>query len=343
VSDWLPEQGEHTLQSVTVSAPARLHLGFLDLGGSLGRVYGSIGLAVNSHYTTIELSAAEQTQVQGDISPELVTRIESFVQRFFASLGQAVPHEQRGLFISVREHIPEHAGLGSGTQLALTLGKALAEFFAIPADANAVAAAMQRGKRSGIGIATFQQGGFVVDGGVAEGQLPPLLMQHSFPEDWRVLMIMDQRQQGVHGQQESSAFRDLPTFPKQEAQAICHLTLMQLLPALYESNIDAFGDAVTQIQQRIGDHFAPAQGGRFSSEAVAQLLHHAQTLGHHGIAQSSWGPTGCVFVDSYHKAEQLLSQLQDFAAQSNIDGELSLIIAEADRFGAVIESTAAAN
>ena len=33
-------------QCVEVFAPARLHLGFLDLQGGLGRSYGSIGLAI---------------------------------------------------------------------------------------------------------------------------------------------------------------------------------------------------------------------------------------------------------------------------------------------------------
>ena len=34
-------------QRVDVSAPARLHLGFLDLGGGLGRRFGSLGVAID--------------------------------------------------------------------------------------------------------------------------------------------------------------------------------------------------------------------------------------------------------------------------------------------------------
>ena len=31
---------------VTVKAPARLHFGFIDLDGSMGRMFGSIGVAI---------------------------------------------------------------------------------------------------------------------------------------------------------------------------------------------------------------------------------------------------------------------------------------------------------
>ncbi len=37
--------------AVRVIAPARLHLGFLDLNGGLGRLFGSIGLAIDTPRT----------------------------------------------------------------------------------------------------------------------------------------------------------------------------------------------------------------------------------------------------------------------------------------------------
>jgi predicted sugar kinase len=44
--------------TVTVSAAARLHLGFLDLNGGLGRTFGSIGLAIDGFDTRLVLRSA---------------------------------------------------------------------------------------------------------------------------------------------------------------------------------------------------------------------------------------------------------------------------------------------
>ena len=49
--------------AVTVRAPGRLHLGFLDPAGSLGRRFGSLGLVVNGFETEIELMASPDGRV----------------------------------------------------------------------------------------------------------------------------------------------------------------------------------------------------------------------------------------------------------------------------------------
>ncbi len=71
--------------------------------------------------------------------------------------------------IEVSECIPQHVGLGSGTQLALAIGLGLAMVCGIDANVWDVASAMGRGRRSGIGTAAFQTGGFVVDAGHKRG------------------------------------------------------------------------------------------------------------------------------------------------------------------------------
>lgn len=322
---------------IEVSTPARLHLGFLDLGASLGRRFGSIGLAIDSHQTIIRITAADKLTVSGIDDAALIDKITSLSERFLNHCqtqltgNTALPH------LIVRQLIPEHAGLGSGTQLALTIGRALTEFYQLPFSTAEIASIMGRGQRSGIGISTFDLGGFVVDGGLAETSiLPPMLFNMPFPDDWRILLIFDRQYQGVHGEAERLAFRQLPDFPKAHSQAICQLTLMQLLPALAEKNIAAFGSAVTDIQALIGEHFAPVQGGIFTSPRVAQLILQARETGHQGVAQSSWGPTGCVFVDSELSAQHLQRQLQDYCAQkSELDG-IVIQISKAARHGAKI-------
>ena len=329
-----------TLRSVSIKAPARLHLGFLDLNASMGRRFGSIGMAINSHCTQLTVRPADAFQLSGiRLSDETNTRLNTLTERFYSAFGQQLPHPQHGVHIHVDELIPEHAGFGSGTQLALALGTALSHLHGIPADCHDLAIQLGRGKRSGIGTATFQQGGFVIDGGLRPEQtVPPVLIQQPFPKNWRVLLIMDPEHKGIHGHTEKQAFRDLPAFPLSQSQAICHLTLMQLLPALVEQDIVQFGEAITEIQALIGDHFSQAQGGRYTSASVAACLREAQRLGHAGIAQSSWGPTGCVFVDSESAAQQLMTQLQTFVASSyNDESGPFFVSAQANNSGANIE------
>lgn len=300
-------------QTIFVQAPARLHLGFLDLNGGLGRHFGSIGLAVNSHHTKLSLSdSGEQLQSDITISDATHNKITKLIDQFYLTLGKTVPASSRKTSVNIHSLIPEHAGLGSGTQLALVIGRLLATYHQLNISTPAIAQALDRGKRSGIGISTFDNGGFVVDAGLgAISPTPVRLFQHAFPAEWRLVMLMDKTHQGIHGQTEIQAFQTLPEFPLQHSQRICHLTLMQLLPALIEQDINLFGSAVSEIQTLIGQHFAPAQGGQYTSQPIAMLLEYANSLGFNGMAQSSWGPTCCIFTESQSKADQLITELSD--------------------------------
>ncbi len=332
-------EGELT-RSVRVSAPARLHLGFLDLNGTIGRKFGSIGLAVDRYCTTVSAYHSTENIIDGEVlSDKLKQKIAKLVSLFYASLGKTLPTEKQFSHLVFDSIIPEHSGLGSGTQLAIAVGTALCRLHNIEASTTQIAYELGRGKRSGIGIATFDSGGFIIDGGLStQSDVPPVLAHHSFPESWRIVLINDRSNQGIHGSTELKAFNELPPFPKQDAQAICHLTLMQLIPAIIEQQLDPFGEAVTQIQALIGDHFAPAQGGRYTSSSVASLLEFANNLGHTGIAQSSWGPTGCIFVDSPKTATDLVKQLNKYSeTHLKQNKNISFEIAQCISRGATIE------
>ena len=146
-----------------------------------------------------------------------------------------------------------------------------------------------------------------MDSGVGEdGSVPPLTARLPFPEEWRILLVLDARGQGLHGRQELEAFRRLPPFPGEVAAHLCHLTLMQILPGLQERTLEPVAAGIAELQRRVGDHFAPAQGGRFTSSAVADALAWAEAEGYAGVGQSSWGPTGFVLLPDQATAEGLV-------------------------------------
>lgn len=297
----------HPRQQIRMQAPARLHLGFLDLNGGLGRRFGSIGLALEAPATVLRFQPSDRLSADGPGAERLL----GYVQRLSHSLG-LVPR----VHIDVLEAIPDHVGLGSGTQLALAVGVGLARLQQRDLSPREVACVTERGARSGIGIGSFELGGFQVDGGrgAQDSQTPPLVARSHFPEDWRVLLVLDQRGQGLHGQQEVAAFQALPAFPAEQAAHLCRLVLMQMLPALAEQDLARFGAAITELQQRVGDHFAPAQGGRFTSDSVSRAMDWLAARGATGIGQSSWGPTGFCFVGNEAHAESLAREARLYFA-----------------------------
>jgi beta-RFAP synthase len=312
--------------TIRVKAPARLHLGFLDLNGAIGRRFGSIGLAVDQPETELTLKRAAHHEAHGFESERALALLKKFAGE--TSGG--------GYAVDVRKAIPAHAGLGSGTQLALAIGAAIARMEGRELSPSNLASLGERGARSGIGLSAFVSGGFIVDGGKgADDRPPPLTVRCDFPDDWRIMLIVEENGAGVSGEAEATAFADLPEFSQSAAAHICHLVLMKLIPGLKETNLAAFGSALTEIQQIVGGHFASKQGGSvWTSPAVGRLAHRMRDLGAQGIGQSSWGPTGFAFVDTPDGAERLYHSLIGDAKAHG----LSILIARGRNTGASVEA-----
>ena len=317
--------------TIKVTTAARLHMGFFDLHGGLGRKFGSIGVSLSE--PNLELIAKHSDAM-------LVTGVESVKARISAIATQllnklSLPDH---IHLELSRHIPEHAGLGSGTQLALAVGAAISQLYNLNLSAAQIAILTGRGNRSGIGIAAFEHGGALIDGGRVspakiKDTLPPLLARYDFPERWRILLILDTTQPGIHGQEEITAFNQLPAFSENLAAHLCRHVLMQAMPALMEQDLSAFGQSIQALQAHVGDYFAPAQGGRYASRRVGAVLQHLENLGVACFGQSSWGPTGFAVFERAAEAEKHLQQLKT----SFTDQALEWMICSASNQGAHIE------
>lgn len=332
--------GERAISTITnlngaaacrVSAPARLHLGFLDPDASLGRRFGSIGMAVSGIETVVTVRRASRFGLEG----EEADRASVLACRFREAL--ALPP----VAVTVERAIPAHAGLGSGTQLALAVGTAIAAVGGHHIDARGVGHTLERGQRSGIGLAVFERGGFVVDAGRGTAsEDPPPVSRLPVPPAWRVVLLFDRRTTGVSGTAERDAFQRLTPLPRERAAHLCHLVLLQLLPALAEADFDPFAAAVGEIQAINGDYFAPAQGGRryISADLARAVGYCSEQLGQRGVGQSSWGPTAFVFTPSEERARDVVAALRDAGV---LGAGLEALICAARNEGAVIEPAGA--
>jgi beta-ribofuranosylaminobenzene 5'-phosphate synthase len=298
--------------SVTVSVPARLHLGFLDLNGELGRRFGGIGLAISGLGTSLTIERAGSSEISG---PD-ADRVSQHLQKLERLLSLGSKHR-----IRISEVVPAHAGLGSGTQLALAVASGLRTLHKLPLDIAGDALRLGRGARSGIGIGLFSHGGLVVDGGRGtRATAAPIICRLPMPENWRVLVILDPQRQGIHGPEEATTMAALPAMCAGDAARLCRLVLMQALPALADHDLENFGAAIKELQISLGDYFAPAQGGaRFMSPDVGAILDALDNAGAFGVGQSSWGPTGFAFAKSPEDAARLASAAAGQARRKGLD------------------------
>lgn len=285
---------------VTVKAHARLHFGFIDPDGSSGRQFGSIGLAIDEPSTIIEATLADRPSAIGKERDRVLALARRFLRHYKL---------RHGVHIAVKTAIPPHAGLGSGTQLALSVASALARLFSIDADIRELAGVMGRGGRSGIGIAAFERGGFIVDAGRktassverrassglkqteirTQDLVPPTIVRYPFPKDWTFVVAIPRSGCGLAGAREVRAFHRIAGRPA-DAGRLSRLLLMQMLPSVLEHDPVVFGESLTMIQRIVGRWFQPVQGGTFATAQGAALVKAMSRVGASGVGQSSWGP-----------------------------------------------------
>ncbi|MCS7312383.1 MAG: hypothetical protein NZ742_05670 [Acidobacteria bacterium] len=297
-------------RTVWVQAPARLHLGMLDLEGGLGRRFGGLGVAVERPVVRVAVRPASDFTVRGPWAE----RVRAVAERFFEAARAAGRPTPPGAVIEVHQVIPAHVGLGSGTQLHLAVVEALTHMVGWNLTVVELCRLAGRGRRSGVGTWTYLHGGLVLEGGRRTDGTDigpaPLLGRYVLPPAWRFVLVIPRESRGIHGDVEEEAFARGISMDAETVGRLCRLVLMQFLPALLEGNVTAFGQAMTEIQQIVGDAFAPVQGGRYANPVSAACVEALLELGAAGAGQSSWGPTVYgLAVDEDH-AERLAAALR---------------------------------
>ena len=287
-----------TGETVTVEAPARLHFGLLDLRATTVRRFGGIGAPAPDLTVRVSAALAETLEATGADADRALKFARRFLEHYRLPVGAQ---------INVERAIPAHAGLGSGTQLALSVALALAELHGVAATVPELAGAVGRARRSAVGTWTFAGGGFVVEGGQRMGVITasPLLARVMFPASWRCVVAIPEAQPGVSGEAEAAAFAELPVPAARDVERIAYLVLLTMLPALAEGDIGAFGTALSEVQEINGSWFSPVQGGTFAPGPSADLVRRMRDWGAAGVGQSSWGPAVYGIVDSEDAARTL--------------------------------------
>ena len=103
---------------VEVVAPCRVHFGLMSFGRPSGRQFGGVGVMVDQPAVRLRVSAADRLETTGP----LADRAHSFACRWAEYAG--LPSEP-ACRIEILSAASAHAGLGVGTQLALSVAAGL--------------------------------------------------------------------------------------------------------------------------------------------------------------------------------------------------------------------------
>jgi beta-RFAP synthase len=306
-----------------VVAPSRLHFGLLSVPvEGLPRRFGGVGLMIDEPGVAVRVEPAPAWGASGPCAERALDYAQA-----------AFPGEP--LHVVVERCPPEHVGLGVGTQLGLAVARAVAAVRGRPdPGAVALARAVGRGERSGIGVHGFARGGLIVEGGKRDADAPSVLLAHyDFPETWRVLLARPAASAAPWtGPRERQAFARARRADAMLAltERMCRLLVLGLLPALLERDCDALGDALHEYNRLAGRMFADDQGGDYASPDVSELIATIRGLGVRGAGQSSWGPTVFAICPDTDAASRLRAELGKCGQQ------LDVTVTTASKNGAAI-------
>jgi len=294
-------------QELRITSPSRLHLGFYGFENTYGYKYGSMGLAINAHKTSI-----------------LIKKSRSFISNLPKKYTLPILKylELNNIKSNVEVHIvnksPSHIGLGSGSQLSLCLGMGICKFLNLKTEVHEIANLYNRGQRSGTGISIFKEGGFVVDACKKNELLPEAMFKSKFPKDWRIILLNDIKLKGTSGHRENKFFSKRRTTNHKKSE-LSHILLRGILPSVIYKDFKSFSENLTEFQRITSSFYIEKQKGMFLSPQISNIMKYIKNYDNIGIGQSSWGPMAYVFVQSNLHAKELLSVIQNkFNVYNNV-------------------------
>ncbi|RLI74840.1 hypothetical protein DRO97_04890 [Archaeoglobales archaeon] len=279
-----------------IKTPSRIHITLIDLNGSIGRIDGGVGIALNEPFVEIEFRESDVVKVDGKAMN--LNRFEQVANKFSSKFN-------KGIEIEVLSDYHDHVGLGSGTQITLAVGMAFNKLYNLNLSVEEIAEIGGRGGTSGIGVNAFKVGGFIVDGGhskkikanflpssASKAKPAPIIARHDFP-DWKIVVGIPELK-GFYGRKEIDLFQTYCPIPLNEVQGLCHLILMKMLPSVVEKDLDEFSEALREIQH-LG--FKKVEIDQYN-DLIWGILEY---LKGYAIGMSSTGPAVFVVVDSNAK------------------------------------------
>jgi len=332
-----------------ITTGARLHCGLLETAPGQPFRFGGIGMMVAQPEIIAVLKRdplSGRTETSGSIAK---VRVDKQI-----SLAEALSNYQhpQGGRIEILQLPPQHAGFGTGTQLACAVSSLIkcqwmhtAQNGTTPFDQQKTVQLNRvwesttellqwsgRGKRSTIGAFGFLGGGLIVDHGHNElgyGQLGNHLRSIG---PLAVLLATPKQNVAVTGGEEDRLMAQVALKPNPHRQEMWELISSSIVPAAQQQNWELFGEALHEYGKLAGLQFAAIQGGIYRNDQVAELVARMHRLGLGGVCQSSWGPTVFGLSADFELAARIAKQLSAFYGE-----DVQVQLTELLNHGATIE------
>jgi len=291
---------DKSFNEVKIITNSRLHFGFLNLKSSKSYSYGGMGLSINKHPTILTVSKA--SKFQSNLNKILNDKILHFI---------ADNKLSKKIRIDCIDSPQKHIGLGSGTQLILSIEEALSKFYRFKQSINI----FKRNYRSGVGVNSYKNGGFIVDAPKNNLQSNEIIFKTSFPKEWKIILIFDSKAKGLHGSSENKFFSTDTTISLRKK--LSDLTLNEIIPSIIYKDFDIFARSLTQFQELNSLFYSSIQKSSYLSHDIAKVIKKISMNFNIAAGQSSWGPTSYMLIDPKYEHYEIISILDNAISMYN--------------------------
>ena len=192
------------LRPIRLTSPARLHFGMLSFGNADVPQFGGAGVMIDEPGVRLDICESASLEVHGTHAE----RVVEFVRQWSVHQGLAEPPR---CSIEIWSAPPQHVGLGTGTQLALSVAAGLTLALGLPfPPSDELARSVGRGRRSAIGTYGFLQGGLIAEMGKRDPELTlgEFASRIELPDQWCFVIALPRtNEKGISGAEESAAFQ----------------------------------------------------------------------------------------------------------------------------------------
>ena len=291
---------DKSLNEVKIIANSRLHFGFLNLKSSSSYSYGGMGLSIDRYPTILRVSRA--SKFESNLKKTLRDKIFNFLCS--NSLSKKIR-------IDCIESPQKHIGLGSGTQLILSIEEAISKFYGLNTNINF----FKRNYRSGVGINSYKNGGFIVDSPKNNLLANEIIFKTKFPKEWKIILLFDSEAKGLHGSSESRFFSTDTTISLRKK--LSDLTLNEIIPSIIYKDFDTFARSLTKFQDLNSLFYSSIQKSNYLSHDIAKVIRKVSMNFNVAAGQSSWGPTSYMLIESKNIHNGIISILDNTISMYN--------------------------
>ncbi|MGC8566966.1 MAG: beta-ribofuranosylaminobenzene 5'-phosphate synthase family protein [Caldisphaera sp.] len=288
------------IKKLTVSAPSHVHVGNIDLNGNFGRVYGTLGFALETPRLIINMEVSEDTKNTEEID-------------LYLNLYKQFMNCNKSISAEIISDIPKNVGLGRTTALALSIGYGLNLLCKKSFEIIELAKIANRGnKNSALGVYSFKYGGFIVDGGVKNNEVAPIIFRGIMPENYRAVLALPEKPIKKILEIKRDEDKILSSLPKMDENFVGYLSrlvLMKILPSFSEGDIKSFGEGIMEFNRSLGKYWNKYQEGIYCCNEVNKLIEKFSEIGAVCACQSSWGPT-TYGIFNYKEANYALNEIR---------------------------------